>query len=241
MSRLLAAMKTDMTVQVRNKLYTIGISVGVLIAGMLAWLAEPDQLGFVAPATLLLVVGGSTLLYVAAMILFEKTEGTLDAVVVSPLRTSEYLGSKVATLTLLASVESAVMIGGGMLLMRLGGEVPLPNLPILAAGTALLCIVYTLVGIVSVVRYDSITEFLVPMAAIASVLQLGFLYFLGVVEHWSLLVVPTSAPAMIIYGASAELTVGQWVYAIGYTVVSIGVLAFWARRAFHRHITLKRG
>ena len=70
MTRLFSAIKTDVTVQVRNKLYAIGIGVAVLVAVMLAWLAEADQLPSVVPALMLLVIGGTTLLYVAGMILF---------------------------------------------------------------------------------------------------------------------------------------------------------------------------
>ncbi|MCB0006779.1 MAG: hypothetical protein KDE04_10005 [Anaerolineales bacterium] len=85
MKRLLAAMKLDFLLQVRTQLYTIGLVVAVVIAGALAWLADPEQLTTYVPTLMLLVIGGSTLLYVAAMILFEKEQGTLNALIVSPL------------------------------------------------------------------------------------------------------------------------------------------------------------
>jgi fluoroquinolone transport system permease protein len=79
MNRLLAAMKMDVTLQVRTQLYSIGIGAGVLVAVALAWLAQPQQMVSLIPTLMLLVVGGSTMLYVAAMILFEKEQGTLKA------------------------------------------------------------------------------------------------------------------------------------------------------------------
>ena len=241
MTRLLSAMKTDVTVQVRNNLYAIGIGVGVLVAVMLSQLASPEQLSLAVPTLMLLVVGGTTLLYVAGMILFEKDEGTLNAVIVSPLRPAEYLWSKIITLTALATLESAVMIGGAMLIMSWSANITLPNIPILLIGIIAIGIIYTLIGIILIVRYNQITDFLMPMAGIAVILQLPFLYFLGVVEQPLLLIIPTSAPTVLMQGAYIQLEAWQWLYAIGYTALLIVGLTIWAYRAFHTHIIMKVG
>ena len=241
MTRLLSTMKTDVTVQVRNNLYGIGIGVGALVAVMLSQLATPEQLSFVVPTLMLLVVGGTTLLYVAGMILFEKDEGTLNALMTSPLRRSEYLWSKIITLTALATLESLVMIGGAMLIMSWSANLIWPNIPILLLGIITIGIVYTLIGIILVVRYQQITDFLLPMAAIAVILQVPLLYFLGMVKLPILLVVPTSAPTMLMQGAYVPLEAWQWLYAIIYTVLLIIGLTIWANRAFHTHILMKVG
>ncbi|MGB0386214.1 MAG: hypothetical protein ACPGWR_15505 [Ardenticatenaceae bacterium] len=244
MRRLLSAIKTDVTVQVRNNLYAIGIGVGALVAVVLSQLASPEQLSLAVPTLMLLVVGGTTLLYVAGMILFEKDEGTLNAVIVSPLRPAEYLWSKIITLTALATLESAVMIGGAMLIMSWSAEpaeLTLPNIPILLIGIIAIGIIYTLIGVILVVRYNQITDFLMPMAAIAVILQLPFLYFLGIVEQPLLLIIPTSAPTVLMQGAYIQLEAWQWLYAIAYTGLLIIGLNIWATRAFHTHIIMKVG
>jgi fluoroquinolone transport system permease protein len=241
MNRLLAAMKMDVTLQVRTQLYSIGIGAGVLVAVALAWLAQPQQMVLLIPTLMLLVVGGSTMLYVAAMILFEKEQGTLKATIVSPLRPSEYLWAKIITLTFLATVESVVMIGGAMLIMSFSDEVALPNILLLLLGIVGIGIIYTLIGIVLIVRYDKITEFLIPLSAVAVILQLPFLYFLGWVEHPLFLLIPTSAPTVLMQGAYIQLPGWQWLYALGYTAVLITVLTIWAYRAFQTHIIAKGG
>lgn len=241
MTRLLSAMKMDVTTQLRNNLYAIGIGVGVLVAVGLSQLAQPEQMFSLIPTLLLLVVGGSTLLYVAGLILFEKDEGTLNAVIVSPLRTAEYLWSKIITLTTLATLEAMTMIGGAMLIMSLAKPIEVPNLAILFIGIVLIGILYTLIGIVMIVQYDKITDFLLPMAGIAVILQLPFLHFLGLVETPLLLIIPTSAPTMIMQGAYIELTAVEWLYGIGYSTVWIIGLAIAAYRAFHTHIIMKAG
>ncbi|MEM7538423.1 MAG: hypothetical protein AAF639_40015 [Chloroflexota bacterium] len=244
MKRLLSTMKVDLTVQVRNNLYTIGIVVGVLIAVVLWQISPPDQLHWIIPVFMMLAVGGTTLLYVAGMILFEKDEGTINAVIVSPLRISEYLWSKIITLGALATVESIVMIGGAMLLILWFGDAArmmMPNVPILLAGIVTIGVIYTLIGIVLIVRYDKITDFLMPMAAYAVILQIPFLHFMGMIEHPLFLAIPTSAPTLLMQGAYIDLMAWEWLYAIGYTALIIAGLTVWAHRAFQTHIVMKVG
>ena len=241
MNRLLAAMKMDVTLQLRTQLYSIGIGAGVLVAVVLAWLARPEQLSSLIPTLMLLVVGGSTMLYVAAMILFEKEQGTLKATIVSPIRPSEYLWAKIITLTGLATVESLVMIGGAMVIMSFSDELMLPNVPLLLLGIVGIGIIYTLIGIVMIVRYDKITEFLIPLTAVAVILQLPFLYFLGWVDHPLFLLIPTSAPTVLMQAAYGPLTGWEWVYGVGYTAVLLIGLTIWAQRAFETHIIAKGG
>ena len=241
MNRLLSTMKTDVMVQLRTNLYTIGIGAGVLTAVALSQLASPDQMVNLIPTLMLLVVGGSTLLYVSAMIIFEKDEGTLWAMIVSPVRPFEYLWSKIITLTGLATLEAVVMIGGALLIMSFAGGLTLPNIPLLLLGIVAIGILYTLLGIVLVVRYSSITDYLLPMAAVAVILQLPFLYFLGWVEHWSFLLIPTSAPTMLMVGAFRPLAAWEWAYGLGGTAVLLANLTIWAYRAFQTHIIEKVG
>ena len=239
MSRLLSLMKMDVMVQLRNNLYTIGVVVAVITAGMVAWLGSANQLFSIVPTLLLLVVGGTTFLYVGALIFFEKDQGTLNATIVSPVRPSEYLWSKIITLTGLATLESAIMVGGAMLAMGFSETVPLPNIPLLLIGTLAIGILYTLMGVILMVRYDKITDFLIPMAAVVMILQLPFVYFWGVFEFPALLVIPTSAPAMLMRGAFVPLVGWEWAYGVGYTAVLILTLTVWAYRAFAVHIIMK--
>jgi fluoroquinolone transport system permease protein len=241
MKRFLSAMKTDVTIQLRNKLYGIGIGVAVLVAVAVAWLAGPDQLPAVVPALMLLVVGGSTLLYVAGLMIFERDEGTLNAVIVSPLRPTEYLWSKIVTLTALATLEAVVMVGGAMAIMSFSEPPPWPDVPLLLLGIVLIGVLYTLVGILLIVRYDKITEFLIPMSVVAVVLQLPFVYFLGWIEHPVLLLIPTSAPTVLMQGAYRPLAGWEWAYGAGFTAVLLVGLTVWAHRAFTTHIIMKAG
>lgn len=239
MSRFFSTMRTDVIVQLRNNLYTIGLGVAVLTAGFFAWLANADQLDTLVPALLLLVIGGTTFVYIGALIFFEIEQGTLQVSIVSPLTTNEYLWSKILTLTGLATLESTVMVGGALAVMWFLQPFPIPNPALLLLGIVAIGALYTLMGIVLMVRHRKFTDYLVPMAIIVSILQLPFLYFWGVFELPFFLLIPTSAPAMLVRGAFVPLETWQWVYGLGYTAFLLVGLAWWAQRAFIRYIVEK--
>lgn len=232
---------TDVRVQFRNKLYHIGIIISVLVAGALAALVNMQQLAFAFPAIVILVIGGTTMLYVAGMIIFEKDEGTISAAIITPMRNEEYLAAKVASLVMLATFETLLSLGGAIGILAFSEPIIWPNPLWLTLGIIALGSVYTQIGIALVVRYKSITEFLLPMALIAVLLQLPFLYFFSLWDHWSMLIVPTSAPTMIIMGAYRDLAAWEQIYAICYTSALIVALSLWAFYAFKKHITEKTG
>ncbi|HBX23317.1 MAG TPA: hypothetical protein DEF34_06795 [Desulfotomaculum sp.] len=242
MIRLISAMKTDVTVQVRNRLYYIGPAFSVFAAGLLVLLAPTVGLAQSIPTAMILLVGGSTLLYVVGLITFEKEEGTLNAFIVSPLRIHEYLLSKVLTLTALATLESLIIIIGATLFIRGNAQAWIPfNVLLLLVGIIAMGVIYTLIGIIVMVRYDRFTDALVPVLAVAIPLQLPFLYYLGWLTHPIFLIVPTTAPLLLMSGAFLALSPWIWVYAVGYTLmVTIG-FAYWAYVAFRAHVIMKAG
>jgi fluoroquinolone transport system permease protein len=241
MKRLCSLIITDIKVQIRNKLYAVGIGVSLVLAVGLSQLADPVKLYAVVPALILVVIGATTMLYVAGLIIFEKDEGTLNATIVSPVTTTEYLSSKVITLTSLATLETIIMVGGAFFIMSFSSAITLPSFSILLFGVITIAVLYTLIGIILVVRFNKITDYLMPMALVISVLQLPFIHFWGVVEHIGFLILPTSAPTMLMQGAFTNLTTWQWIYGLGYSSSLILVLAFWTSRAFNTHVVNRVG
>ncbi|AVX03262.1 hypothetical protein MXMO3_00730 [Maritalea myrionectae] len=241
MTRFWHEFKTDVRVQFRNKLYHIGIIIALLLALVLSQLVTMAQLAFAFPAIVVLIIGGTTMLYVAGMVIFEKDEGTIAAAIVTPLKDVEYIAAKTASLVTLATFETFLALAGAVAILAFKEPIIWPNPLWLVIGTASVGIVYTLVGLAMVVRYKSITEFLIPMAVVAVTLQMPFLYFFGLVEHWSLLIIPTSAPTMVIMGAYRDLVMWEQLYALGYTGALLIGLSIWAKAAFHKHIISRMG
>ena len=241
MKRFLTIFKTDITVQFRNQLYSIGIGIALLLGITFAWLGSPEQFPTIMPALLLIFIGGTTFFYAGSLIFAENEQGTLAANMVSPLRVSEYLWSKILTLTLLATFESVTTITLSWLILNFSEKINLPNIPVLLAGIIIIGVIYILMGIIIIVRYEKITEFLIPMALIISILQLPFLHFWGVIESPIFLILPTSAPTMIIQGSFMPLEPWKWVYALVYSAALLTGLILWTYRSFSRFISERVG
>lgn len=169
-------------------------------------------------------------MFVAGMVLFEKSERTLDALIVTPLPPRTYLASKVFSLSGFATVESLILV------LLTGGPKEVAFLP-LVLGVIFLGIMYTLISIAQVVSQTSVTDFLVPGGIISmTLLQIPLLHAFGVWSHPLLYVFPTQATVILLVGAFQPLAPWQWVYGTGYSLLSIAVLAWLARWRFQGQI-----
>jgi fluoroquinolone transport system permease protein len=232
MSRLVTAMKGDVRLQVRNgfywaagfvALYTI-LLLSLLNAETLEWIIPP----FVFSNLLM-----NTFYFIGGLVLLEKAEGTLEAQVVTPLRTSEYLASKIVTLTALAILENLAIVG---LTFGLGVRI----VP-LVAGMLLAGPVYALLGFAAVARYDSINEYLFPSFIYATLLAPPLLAYFGVWDGWWIFLHPLQPALVLMEGAVRPLGAGEWAYGLLGSVAWIVPAFLWSRRAFHRFVIVKEG
>ncbi len=240
--RLASAMQLDARVQARNQLWGISAGVGLLAAAALAWLTPVDHVGGTVPMAVLMLAGGATILYVVAMVLMERSDATLSAIVVSPLRRWEYLTSKVITLTGMATLEAVLMAFGCLAILSWQSGAPLswPGF-LFFAGVVGLGAMHVLAGVVIVVRYEKINEVLLPVSIVAAIFQIPALWMVGAIDHPAILAIPSAAPTLLIRAAFVPLSTWEWVYAVSGTVVFIGGLALWADRAFYRHVVQRGG
>lgn len=232
MSRWRAALALDVRLQARSRLYAVGAVVAVLLGAGIRQFLAAGLAGRALPAFYLLALGGTTYMFGAGLVLMEKSEGTLQALRASPLRSREYLLAKVATLTGFAAVEAALVWA----VAARGASVSL--LP-LAAGVLVLGAGYTLLGIGQVASHDSVTSFLFPGAMlVAGVLQLPFLFVLGVGPDLLWYAIPSHAPLLLMLGAFEPLARWQWIYAVAVSAAGLAAAWVFARARFRSHIRL---
>lgn len=156
-----------------------------------------------------------TFYFIAGLVLLEKGEGTLIAQIVTPLRTWEYLASKVITLTFLALMENLLIVGLGYgLNFNL-----LPLLVGLISATAL----FILIGFVAVFRFNSINEYLFPSFLYTLLFIPPFLPYLGLGESWLFYLHPLQAPLLLTKAAFQPIATWQWLYGVLYAGLWIGL------------------
>ncbi len=228
MTRLTATLRLDTRLQARNKVYLVIIGAAIGIASVLRGVFAPEQLQFFMP---MLVLGGTTattVFLVGILLLLERTEGTLDVVLVSPLRPGEYLASKLITLTGLALVESALIAG---IAYGLNFSVPLIVLAVFlraALGVA--------VGIALAVRFRSLMRFLPPVIAVSVAFDLPNVWYLNLWPSPLFYALPTMPSLLLAKAAFLPVGPMQLVYACVYGSLAVGGALYWASRAMDRYV-----
>jgi fluoroquinolone transport system permease protein len=231
-SRFVSAVRLSLLLQLRYGFLYAAVFVGVLYVALLLPLPGP-ALQVVAPLVVFAELAVVGYYFIAGMVLFEKAERTLYALVSTPLRFSEYLGARLATLTLLASALSlavvTVVYGFGF------------NVAFLLAGVVLVALISLLAGFISVLPFDSITRYLIPSQLPMFVLALPLVPFLGIWQSPLFYLVPTHG-ALILLGAAfgAPAPLWQILYAVLYGMLCAFALYLTARLLFDRHVVRGR-
>lgn len=226
MKRLWPTIQLDILLQARSGLYSIGICMAVALGLALRFLFTLDQLPNAMTAFYVLALGGTTMMFGASMLLLEKSQGTLSALRVTPIKSKDYIMSKLITLTAFAATESAIayFISGA----------PSPQEPLLL-GLGLLGLgsMYALVGLLLSVPHQSVTQFLFPGAAFASILlQLPVLALWRIGPAWLWWLIPTTAPMQLIYGGFAGMSTPLLLTSFIFCGLALTGLAFLCHRRF---------
>jgi fluoroquinolone transport system permease protein len=231
-SRYASTVKLDLRMQARHGFYYASALTAIISIVLIRQLPVGD-LGYLIPVFLIGNMVLNTFYFIAGMVLFEKGEGTLQALSVTPLSILEYLGSKAATLTLLTLVENFAII---LLAYGPGFNV----LPVLA-GTIFMSVMYVLTGFIVVARYDSISEYIMPSVVYTTALQLPLLDYLGIFRSPIFYIFPAQAPLMLMESAFAHVEIWQMAYGIAYSLACICAAYVLAHRSFKKHVIQKEG
>ena len=205
------------------------VALVVTVVWTLALSVLPGQLARGAgPVILTLDTATFGSFFIAALFLFERGEGALAALLVSPLRFGEYLGVKVVTLTAL-SAGSAIPIA-----IASGRGHTQVGLVLLAV--VLLSGLFLVLNFALVVRHRSLTAFLaVAPLPLVPLIAAPLAHLTGIVDHPALYLVPTTGAADLIrFGIdpTAPLSPGRAGVLIGYLLITIAAAAVAARRSF---------
>jgi fluoroquinolone transport system permease protein len=224
MRRLAATLGTDVRLQFRNGFYyATAVAVAFSIA-LLRWLPA-GAAALILPVVILENVLMNAFYFVSGLVLLERVEGTFTAQSVTPLRTGEYLASKLVTLTALSLVESLTIAAAVF-----GLDAPLLAM---AAGIGVSAALFCLAGVALVVRYDSINEFLMPSVVYTMLLTLPILSVFGIGPAAWYLAHPIQGPLTLMQIDVAH-TAGGLTYGIGYPLLWIAPAYIWSRRALRQ-------
>jgi len=230
--RIVSSLRWEVALQFRNGFY---YAVGFILAFWVLLFTQLPQLDLrtILPGLLLGNLLVTTFYFMAGLVMLEKGEGSLEARVVTPLRSGEYLLVKVLALSLLVLAENLVIAA-------LFSDFRFALLP-LALGLLLSGAIFSLTGFLAVVRYHTINEFLLPSMPYTLLLMLPLLDFFGVFPQQMLRLLfflhPVQAALVLLEGGFRPLSGWEWGYGLCYSLAGVMVLFGLCRRAFRRFVT----
>lgn len=230
---LATAVRMDVRLQRRYGFWYATAFVVLLWVGVLQLV--PDALLSAAMPYVLMADLEFMLFFIAGAVFFEKGEGTLSALLTTPLRFRHYLAAKLLTMTGLAVATCAVVV--------LVDHGPPADPLAFLAGVVLMALLMLLCGFVTAPLFPSISEWLLPSTLVLTVLSIPLIGYSGLYPHPLFSLVPSQGPLLLL-GASfgqVDLSPGQWLYAIGYPALWVAGLCLLSRRVFHRYVVASEG
>lgn len=230
--RLFLATVQDVRLQFRNGFYYASAFVATILVLALLQLPAIDLKPW-WPAIILENLVINSFYFMSGLVLLEKGEGTLEALVVTPLRDWEYLAAKSLSLTMLSLAETLVVL---LLIQGLSF-----HWGWLMIGLLLQIGIFALYGFFVVARYDSISEFLLPSVLWTFGYSLPLLHYFNLWRSPLMFLHPIQAPLVLIEAAFRPVPGWQIVYGVLYGGLWLGLAFLAARRAFHRFVIRKEG
>ena len=174
------------------------------------------------------------IMFVGALVLFEKTENTLQALTVTPMVTRTYFFSKIISLTSLSIVS-------GFLFVFLAHGFDFQYFYMIV-GLVLTSIFLILVGFLLVARCASINEFLgMMMIAFLLLFVPPLLDISGIYENIVFYLWPTQASFLLFNGVFGRVSLNDTIYALIYLSVWIVGCYILAKKAFYKYIVVGGG
>lgn len=259
MTRLSSTMRWDARLQWRNGFYYVALVFVIIWLLILSQVPEAllasipgESIAWLLPAFVLsnLLVG--TFYFIGGLLLLEKGEGTLEAQIVTPLRSGEYLFSKLATLTALSLLENGLLVGitlglrsrfwtdAGAFFTNLGPEMFL-TVFFFVTGVILAALILCLAGFLVVIRYDSVNEYLLPSILVTILLLLPLITYLASWSNFLLYLHPLQAVLLVLQAAWQDVAAWELFYGFGYSFLWIWLLYRAAHNAFYRFVISKEG
>lgn len=194
-SRVMALLRHDARLQLRNGIYGAYAFVVALYAALLVWAGValptwvPAVLIFTDPAAL-------GFFFLGALMMLERSERVRIALAVSPLSAGEYLLAKVLTLTLVALAACAILIA----------VTPARDDPsLLLLAVALTSVQYVGIGVPIAVRFRTVNAYLIGSAGfLTPIVAPAFLALLDPFPTWTVLIPAVSQLRLMLVATGAR-------------------------------------
>lgn len=228
--RAAAGVSLEWRVQLRHRVPAAAAALAALWSAVL--LAVPAAWAPTAAVYLLIVdTAGFGVLFAVVLVLFERAEGGRAILAAAPLRPIEYVGAKLAVLTLLAT---AIAVPMTLAAAREHPAAVAAALPPVLLGVALLSLLLVGAALAACGGAGGIGALVTRVPLVAPLVVVPVVHVSGALDHPLLYLVPTTGGAELIRAGllpGAALGAGPLALAVLYLLVWIAGAAILACRA----------
>lgn len=239
MSKLLNLVKWDIKFQLNNGLYIAGAILSLVWLFVLI-IFPASAMEYVIPIVVLSDVGTMGMLFIGAILFFEKGQGSIKAVVVTPMKPQTYIQSKVISLLIFVVLATFIVIIGPTLIKG----IPI-NLIIFPAAIIIIATSYILLGFILSAYFKSFTDFIFPMGLVFMVLNLPllFIFDISALEPFRRFVylLPSHGMVILLKGMFEPQTARDLIYAVIYNLIIIRVLYWKSIQVFNQKVIGRQG
>lgn len=225
--RLLHAVWADMRFQIKQGFYLVYVMITIMYLIILSFL-PPDALSIALPLVVYSDPSVLGLFFIGGIVMLEKVQGVLSVLVVSPLRTVEYILAKVISLAFV-SVLAAFAITGF-------SHSESVNWFLLFVSTVLTSGLFTMSGIMINADCQTVNQYMLKTIPYMLLFVLPCFTLIGFPYSWVFSIVPSVAALRLMLGAYMGI---PWYEAVGLIVYLIGMnylFLRWTIRVFENKI-----
>lgn len=225
--RLLHAVWADMRFQFKQGFYLVYVLITVMYLIILSFLPE-DLLSVGLPLVVFSDPSVLGLFFIGGIIMLEKMQGILSVLVVTPLRTMEYILSKVISLAFV-SVLAAFAITGF-------SNYGTANWLLVFLSTVLTSAIFTLCGIMITAGCNTVNQYMIKTIPYMLLFVLPCFSLIGFPYSDLFTLIPSVAALRLMLGAYTGIPLLE---AVGLTVYLVGLnylFLRWAVRVFENKI-----
>lgn len=232
-------LKWDIIFQMKYGLYIAGFVLSLVWIGILS-LFSGEALMIAVPIVLLSDVSTMGLLFIGAILFFERGQGSINALITTPLKTSVYVLSKLISLTIFISIFSCLVVFATSLIKGMS-----VNIIFLLLSVVLISMEYVLLGFWLSTFFKNFTDFILPMGLVFAVFNLPLLTLFNIDSleflNYVFYIIPSTGFVKLLQGLYFEQSIFDVLYALIYNTLFIVVLYKMCIKTFNTKIIGRSG
>ncbi|MDO9633551.1 MAG: hypothetical protein Q7J05_00720 [Paludibacter sp.] len=225
--RLLHAVWADMRFQMKQGFYLVYVMITIMYLIILSFLPQ-NILSIALPLVVFSDPSVLGLFFIGGIVMLEKVQGVLSVLVVSPLRTMEYILSKVISLAFVSVLVAFAITGFS--------HYEDVNWLLLFLSTVLTSGIFTMCGIMINAGCQTVNQYMIKTIPYMLLFVLPCFALIGFPYSWLFTLVPSVAALRLMLGAYLGI---PWFEAIGLVVYLVGMnylFLRWTIRVFENKI-----